>query len=296
MAEQLQDVPEFSVWEEASAMPQLRRRHLSEAIGTSNAPNLTPSNSLGAALRRLWQTEGAATEAQTEVAPRVSSTFPADPPSAASALEGLPAADAPGPASVTSAPEEVAAGPTAFSTAPGALEETAPAPAPAPSEAATGLTRSPSISSLAELDTLPQNNLAAAAAHARLPLLADQFDADMSGGVSLSGDRGTYNHLTDAILDVPETRSMYMRRLRTLMDEFLNGKLVNIIQDEYTKIRSAALQDDAKWGAGNIDIGYRYDTVAPDLVCVIEDASRGVPARSVVEVYAWKRLDMSPLV
>jgi hypothetical protein len=31
---------------------------------------------------------------------------------------------------------------------------------------------------------------------------------------------GTYNHLTDAILDVTVTRVMYMRRLRTLADKY----------------------------------------------------------------------------
>jgi hypothetical protein len=40
------------------------------------------------------------------------------------------------------------------------------------------------------------------------------------GTRSVIGAPGTYNHLTDAILDVTVTRAMYMRRLRTLADKY----------------------------------------------------------------------------
>lgn len=40
-------------------------------------------------------------------------------------------------------------------------------------------------------------------------------------GPTVTGAQGTYNHLIDAVLDVPRTRQMYMRRLRTLMDTFM---------------------------------------------------------------------------
>lgn len=40
------------------------------------------------------------------------------------------------------------------------------------------------------------------------------------GSRSLSGAAGTYNHLTDALLDVPSVRAMYMRRLQTLADKY----------------------------------------------------------------------------
>merc|ERR1719421_1260112 len=66
---------------------------------------------------------------------------------------------------------------------------------------------------------------------------------------------GNFNYLTDAILDVPRTRRMYLRRLRTLMDEFLNGKLENIFREIYSEIRPAANRDDAKWRRGKIDVG-----------------------------------------
>ena len=40
---------------------------------------------------------------------------------------------------------------------------------------------------------------------------------------SLMGANGTFNYLIKLITDVPETRAMYFRRLRTIMDTFLNG-------------------------------------------------------------------------
>jgi len=46
------------------------------------------------------------------------------------------------------------------------------------------------------------------------------------GTKSVFGAAGTYNHLTDALLDVSATRAMYMRRLRTLADKYYGqGKL-----------------------------------------------------------------------
>lgn len=40
-------------------------------------------------------------------------------------------------------------------------------------------------------------------------------------GPTRTGAPGTYNYLIDAILSVPRTRQMYVRRLRTLMDQFI---------------------------------------------------------------------------
>src|SRR6185503_1465765 len=39
--------------------------------------------------------------------------------------------------------------------------------------------------------------------------------------VQIGGACGGFNHLQDAIIQVPETRQMFLRRLRTLMDAFL---------------------------------------------------------------------------
>lgn len=38
----------------------------------------------------------------------------------------------------------------------------------------------------------------------------------------------TFNYLIDALLAIPDIRSMYMRRLRSLMDEYTNGKLEGV--------------------------------------------------------------------
>lgn len=46
------------------------------------------------------------------------------------------------------------------------------------------------------------------------------------GTKSVIGAPGTYNHLTDALLDVTTTRTMYMRRLRNLADKYYSqGRL-----------------------------------------------------------------------
>lgn len=42
-------------------------------------------------------------------------------------------------------------------------------------------------------------------------------------GASLTGANGTFNYLIKLVTDVPETRAMYFRRLRTIMDTYLNG-------------------------------------------------------------------------
>lgn len=42
-------------------------------------------------------------------------------------------------------------------------------------------------------------------------------------GPSLTGSNGTFNYLIKIVTDVPETRAMYLRRLRTIMDSYLNG-------------------------------------------------------------------------
>eukprot|EP01025_Chloroclados_australasicus_P040119 TRINITY_DN4178_c0_g2_i1.p1 TRINITY_DN4178_c0_g2~~TRINITY_DN4178_c0_g2_i1.p1 ORF type:complete len:1028 (-),score=127.01 TRINITY_DN4178_c0_g2_i1:2597-5680(-) len=83
------------------------------------------------------------------------------------------------------------------------------------------------------------------------------YDEDRTDGASLTGAPGTYNHLLDAILDVPWTREMYLRRLRSVVDRFMNGRLVEIITTQYNLIRSEAIKDDKRWGTGKIDRGYK---------------------------------------
>lgn len=48
----------------------------------------------------------------------------------------------------------------------------------------------------------------------------DNPDRVQYGTKSGIGAASTFNHLTDAILDVAATRAMYMRRLRTLADKY----------------------------------------------------------------------------
>ena len=67
---------------------------------------------------------------------------------------------------------------------------------------------------------------------------------------------GTFNYLSDALLDVSETREMYLRRLRTLMDQFMNGKLEQMVTRHYELIRPSAKLDNQVWKRGDIDEGY----------------------------------------
>ena len=54
-------------------------------------------------------------------------------------------------------------------------------------------------------------------------------DRNQYGTKSVIGAQGTYNHLTDAILDVNTTRAMYMRRLRNLADKYYGqGRLSQV--------------------------------------------------------------------
>lgn len=57
------------------------------------------------------------------------------------------------------------------------------------------------------------------------------FDRDMTSSASVTGVPGTYNHLTDALLDLEPTRAMYLRRLRTLTDELLlSGRIAQVLR------------------------------------------------------------------
>lgn len=49
-----------------------------------------------------------------------------------------------------------------------------------------------------------------------------------TAGPTPTGAEGTFNYLVDLIMDVPATREMFMRRLRTLMDTFLQGRLEQV--------------------------------------------------------------------
>ncbi|KAK9812205.1 hypothetical protein WJX73_004025 [Symbiochloris irregularis] len=80
----------------------------------------------------------------------------------------------------------------------------------------------------------------------------------MAGGGTPPGAAGTFNYLVNLIMEVPATRQMFMRRLRTLMDQFLDGgRLLQIINETYTEIKPAADYDNTVWHIGSIDDGYQ---------------------------------------
>jgi len=57
---------------------------------------------------------------------------------------------------------------------------------------------------------------------------------------------------------VPNTRQMYMRRLRTLTDIYYpSGKIAGMVTDMYNLIKEAADIDNQKWHIGNITLGYK---------------------------------------
>ncbi|MCP4192169.1 MAG: hypothetical protein GY768_16275 [Planctomycetaceae bacterium] len=64
------------------------------------------------------------------------------------------------------------------------------------------------------------------------------------------------NHLYDAILDTPATREMYLRRVRTLVDQYLNTGYFQRGVDKYSDLLTVdADRDHLKWRAGNIRSG-----------------------------------------
>ncbi|MFT5499548.1 MAG: hypothetical protein ACI9TH_004964, partial [Kiritimatiellia bacterium] len=67
-----------------------------------------------------------------------------------------------------------------------------------------------------------------------------------------------FNYQHDAILDHPQTRAMYLRRLRTLMDQYLDastGYFENLVISQRDQILDEANLDHAVWGAGDINVG-----------------------------------------
>ena len=66
------------------------------------------------------------------------------------------------------------------------------------------------------------------------------------------------NHLLDAILDTPNTRAMFLQRLRTLIDTYLGdgpGYFEDRVDEYHDLIAADAALDHAKWGSGPIQAG-----------------------------------------
>ncbi|GMH43574.1 hypothetical protein BSKO_11496 [Bryopsis sp. KO-2023] len=87
----------------------------------------------------------------------------------------------------------------------------------------------------------------------------DVYNEDRTKTGSAIGPAGTYNHLDDAILSWGPTREMYLRRLRTLVDTYLNGRLVEIMDEMWDTIKGEAAIDNKEWGVlkGNVNRGYK---------------------------------------
>ncbi|KAK2079242.1 hypothetical protein QBZ16_002933 [Prototheca wickerhamii] len=100
------------------------------------------------------------------------------------------------------------------------------------------------------LENVPANG--AAALGQALPgnstISATDLEDQTKLGSPPSGANGTLNWMLDAVLSSPRARSMYVRRLRTLMDEFTNGRLETLVTDMYNEVKAEAERDNAKWG------------------------------------------------
>ena len=102
-------------------------------------------------------------------------------------------------------------------------------------------------------------------------LSAENYNSPLYGDSGHPQEAATdiYNHLYDAILDTPATREMYVRRLRTLMDDFLEpsagGYFEQLVNNTKALIEAEADADNLIWGAGNIDNGVNaiLNTVLP---------------------------------
>eukprot|EP01024_Parvocaulis_polyphysoides_P030474 TRINITY_DN27701_c1_g1_i3.p1 TRINITY_DN27701_c1_g1~~TRINITY_DN27701_c1_g1_i3.p1 ORF type:complete len:706 (+),score=98.23 TRINITY_DN27701_c1_g1_i3:148-2118(+) len=78
--------------------------------------------------------------------------------------------------------------------------------------------------------------------------IPENYDSDFTKTRDEVGARATYNHLTDAILDIPETREMYLRRLRSVMDQFIaTGRIIQILNETYLEIKDIADLDNQYW-------------------------------------------------
>jgi len=70
------------------------------------------------------------------------------------------------------------------------------------------------------------------------------------------GNTSTMNHLHDAILDISDTRKMYVRRVRTLVDQHLVSSYFQTLANGLkSDIQDDADADNLLWGAGDIDDG-----------------------------------------
>ena len=61
---------------------------------------------------------------------------------------------------------------------------------------------------------------------------------------------------------------MYFRRLRSIMDQFLNGYVQGQFTTNYNIIVAAAKKDNAKWNGGDPALGFKCDSSLPSVTLV----------------------------
>ncbi len=98
-----------------------------------------------------------------------------------------------------------------------------------------------------------------------------------------------FNYVHDAILDNPVTREMYLRRLRTLMDQYLDagtGYFENLIASFHDRIKDEADADNAVWGAGDIEAGVNaiLNTTLPTRRAYLEADPLVPPSQAAVDL------------
>lgn len=82
-------------------------------------------------------------------------------------------------------------------------------------------------------------------------------DKDLTASPPIQGANGTFNYLIKLILDVPATRQMYLRRLRSIMDLYLNGYVEDLFTANYNEIAADLKKDNAKWNGGDPVLGFK---------------------------------------
>ena len=76
---------------------------------------------------------------------------------------------------------------------------------------------------------------------------------------SQTGPAGSINYLVDAMLECPGTRSMYTRRLRSLVDYWHDARndstsrISRLVRNTYARIGADARYDSQVWNEGDID-------------------------------------------
>lgn len=202
--------------EEAFGADVVRSARGADARGLSSSSASAVSAALGRGLKQLWS---------FSVGDDASASTPS--PAAAPATVGSTIA---GDASAAPAPA-AADDSSADATSPAAA---AASPAASPDTVSATASNSSSL----DADGLSNEDI------------DSDFDADLTADGSTALDAASsYNWLYDAILSYPRTRAMYVRRLRSLMDQFVTTGVFEERVEYWTSlIRTEAIRDCEMWG------------------------------------------------